>query len=310
VYCPTCKRETSPIKIGAESFCSNCGNPYKPHKMNDVTSKPTAAAVSQRVEPVHNPPREHLQVTNPSAPARRSIAFTDRFERARKVSRSTQISRFGAGSAATAPASTPANTTSPAKAAQPSPELPRHAATQHEAMSRLPRHTPPATPTSAKPKPKVPRLHVTPVVTRAVALTAAVVVMGAYIWVQNYPKLALQTAGERAGLSAELPSYMPTSYNLAGTNTGPGLVTLSYKSPSAPDTLKISLHRTTWDSSSLLDNYIAKSADDYAAVQDKGLTIYFWGKNRAAWVNNGIWYSIEGAARLSRQQVLKIAYSL
>jgi hypothetical protein len=94
------------------------------------------------------------------------------------------------------------------------------------------------------------------------------------------------------------------------TETTPGLVTLSFNSPSATETLKIAQAKTDWDSSSLLDNFIIKNTDDYTTVQGQGLTIYLWGNNQAAWVNHGVRYSIEGAARLSREQILKIAYSL
>jgi hypothetical protein len=134
--------------------------------------------------------------------------------------------------------------------------------------------------------------------------------MGSYIWLQNYPKLAIQNASNQAGVSASLPSYLPSSYNLSSTKTSPGQVSLSFSSPGAPDILKIDQHRTTWDSSSLLDNVVAHQTDDYSTVQGQGLTIYIFGQNQAAWVNHGIWYSIAGAAKLSRDQILKIAYSL
>lgn len=45
-------------------------------------------------------------------------------------------------------------------------------------------------------------------------------------------------------------------------------------------------------------------------MQGQGLTIYLFNNNRATWVNKGIWFSIEGADRLSREQILKMVYSL
>ena len=142
------------------------------------------------------------------------------------------------------------------------------------------------------------------------AITAAVVIMAGYVWLQNYPKLAIQTANSKAGVTASLPAYIPSSYNLDRTDTAPGLVTLNFSSPSSPETLKIAQHRTSWDSTSLLDNFVVKNTDDYASVQGQGLTVYLFNNNEATWVNHGIWYSIEGASRLSREQILKIAYSL
>ena len=134
--------------------------------------------------------------------------------------------------------------------------------------------------------------------------------MAAYVWTQNYPKMALQSADNQAGISATLPSFMPSSYSLTRTAVGPGAITLSYGSPSVATVLKIAQTRSTWDTDSLLENVVSKEADDYAAVQGEGLTIYMYNDNEATWVNHGILYNIEGAALLSRNQILNIAYSL
>jgi hypothetical protein len=353
VYCSVCKRETSSIKIGGDDYCSVCGMAY--NKSASATTPtpqapaatPAAAALHQRMKPAHTldlrteaapakaassqplikhaPEQPHLGTASTAASSERHLhQFTDRFERARKMSRSAQISRFGADRLGSVQGSTaggagnqpdhPASHTvaSPQRTHLGQTEMPRLAATQHEAMTKLPRYAPPATSTP-KPAPALrtrSRLTISPQGSRVLSIATAVVIMGGYIWLQNYPKLAIQNASDRAGLAATLPTYIPSSYNLAGTATSPGAVTLKFTSPSAGEALKISQQRTTWDSSSLLDNYIAKSADDYAAVQGQGLTIYFFGQNQASWVNHGIWYSIQGAARLSREQILKIAYSL
>jgi hypothetical protein len=182
--------------------------------------------------------------------------------------------------------------------------MPHLAATQHAAMAQLSGVAPSTAPAWQ------PHLRTSSGSGRVLTVLAAFALMAGYVWLQNYPKLALQSANNRAGLEASLPGYIPSSYNLAHTDTSPGLVTLNFTSPSATENLTIAQHRTTWDSSSLLDNFVAKKADDYATFQGQGLTIYLYGPNKATWVNHGIWYSIEGAARLSREQILKIAYSL
>lgn len=134
--------------------------------------------------------------------------------------------------------------------------------------------------------------------------------MGGYIWLQNYPKMAIHAASGRAGFSASLPGYVPTSYNLSGAiDSTPGQISFKFASPgSQPFT--VTQRSTNWDSLALLDNIISKKSSDYAAVEGQGLTIYMYNNNQAAWVNHGIWYSIEGATRLSHDQILKIAYSL
>jgi hypothetical protein len=300
-----------------------------------------------RVPPSHNMavthPPNHTHATPPSSAHERHIRrFSDRFERARKMSRSAQISKWGTDSfgniqdpdkmydkfgnptlhtltheGAAAPHAQAVHAAPHHPPLAPSaalPEMPHLAATQHEAMTQLPKTTPPATPAPAPGPAAVqnewrPHLGLSPH-RSTLATVAAVAVMGGYIWLQNYPKLAIQAADSKAGVAATLPGYVPSSYNLDHTDSTSGLVTLNFTSPSVPDTLKIAEHRTTWDSSSLLDNYVAKHTDDYGTVQGQGLTIYLFNNNQAAWVNHGIWYSIEGASRLSREQILKIAFSL
>jgi hypothetical protein len=388
VKCSVCQRETSPINIGGENYCSNCGTKYAsakttPTKPASATSarrvtdlsprlantsatpataapakpeppaakapakapsapKPAApkpaAALHSRAKPAHvldlrpdttavatpDPAvakvTHHTPATLPKAAAhdRHLAQFTDRFNRAKQFEKSPQVSRFAADLGQ--PSAQVLATTSPTPAElQPtksaaSAELPNHVATQHQAMADLarpaPAPAPAATPTPAAAKPSLPKLKFTPATNRVAAVSAAVAILAGYVWLQNYPKLTLQAASSRAGLTASLPGYIPSSYNLGHTDTAPGLVTLNFTSPSIPDTLKIAQAKTDWDSSSLLDNYVIKSTDDYTTVQGQGLTIYLWGNNQAAWVNHGIRYSIEGAARLSREQILKIAYSL
>ena len=276
---------------------------------------------------------------------RHIASFTDRFERARNFSKSAQISKFGTDrfgniqdphkmydkfgnpTLATLTSTSMAGTSSAAAAPMPDhhaaivpasrvPEMPHLAATQHAAMSHMVAAAPAMTPAMTAPSGPTPsgrpslNLGLSPGNRRFAATAAAVAVMAGYVWFQNYPKMALQNASNQAGISASLPGYIPSSYQLTHTDIHPGLITLSFASPSVPEQLTIAQHRTTWDSRSLLDNFVAKNADDYATFSGQGLTIYLFGANNATWVNHGVWYSIEGASRLSRDQILKIAYSL
>jgi hypothetical protein len=264
--------------------------------------------------------------------------FTDKFEKARKYSRSEQISRFDTDPLAqvrdpeklhdkfgnptlelleqsepTKPSvSSQSGTYTPIAPPAHAPELPHITALQHQAMTRL--ALAPAKDLSPagvnRPLSWLPHFRISQHRRRSLATISIIIVMAGYVWVQNYPKMALQNANNQAGLSASLPGFMPSSYSLSQTTTGPGQITLSYSSPNTGSDLKIAQSRSTWDSSSLLDNFVAKNADDYAAVQGEGLTIYLFDNNEATWVNHGIWYNIEGASLLSRAQILKIAYSL
>ncbi len=281
--------------------------------------KPVAAAI------VH--PARHTPAPLPKSTAheRHEAEINGRLSQAKQYARSAQINKFAGQPAqsrllghrhepvAVGASAAAAAVVSAAKIRSAGPELPALAATHHEAMTRL---APPVA-AAAETQPAAAfkpagrsHLALSPHSGRVLATAAAVVLMAGYVWVQNYPKLALQAASSKAGLAASLPGYVPSSYNLAHTDTAPGVVTLSFSSPSVAGLLKIAQTRTTWDSSSLLDNFVAKKADDYATVQAQGLTIYLFNNNQATWVNHGTWYSIEGAAKLSREQILKIAYSL
>lgn len=238
--------------------------------------------------------------TTPTAPPRRPVAASPAPTAVAAV-----VATKPAAAAAAAPTPATLDLSTPAAA------LPPQAATQHEAMTRLTptEPTPLPAPTATKPAWR-PHLGLAPNRSRILTTAAAIAIMGGYIWLQNYPKLALQNASNQAGVSASLPGYLPSSYNLIATKTSPGLVTLDFTSPSVSEVLKIAQHRTSWDSNSLLDNFVAKQADAYSTVHGQGLTIYVFGQNQATWVNHGVWYSIEGASKLSREQILKIAYSL
>jgi hypothetical protein len=147
--------------------------------------------------------------------------------------------------------------------------------------------------------------------TNIAAATAAIAIMAGYVWFQNYPKMALRVASQKAGFEATLPAYMPASYRQNGpAQYAPGEVRLTFASPSAENPLSITERKTAWDSDSLRENYIAKQTDNYLAVQGQGLTIYLYNDGQASWVNHGVWYNVEGTSKLSRDQILKIAYSL
>ena len=218
--------------------------------------------------------------------------FEDRFDRARGVPKSQAVSKFHAPLSASL--ANEATSTAPQGR-----ELPAAASTHHESLTRL---------LTQLPSVQVP--SATSRGSRVLAVAGAVAIMSGYVWLQNYPKMAIQAAGDKAGVVASMPGYVPSSYQLARTSTAPGLVTLQFKTSDQPAGLTISQHRTTWDSGSLLDNFVTRESTQFAAVQKQGLTVYLFDHNQATWVNHGIWYRITGDTRLSREQVLKIAYSL
>lgn len=146
----------------------------------------------------------------------------------------------------------------------------------------------------------------------AVAVAAVMIaVMGGYVWLTNYPHMAARLASTKAGIEASLPGYMPSSYRLKGPiSYSPGQVKFKFSSAGSSSPLVITAKQTHWDSASLLENYVSKQSSDYLTMHSQGLTIYFYNGNHATWINQGLWYSLEGDSHLNREQLLKIIDSL
>ena len=141
---------------------------------------------------------------------------------------------------------------------------------------------------------------------------AGVILLGIYVWQINYPNLALKVAGSKAGISASMPTYLPSGWKISGDiQANPG--NINYKLASADGNKSVSVNevRSDWDSQALAENYLSPNTDKYTALQSEGLTIYIYNNNQASWVNHGTWYRIEGQDHgLSRDQIIKMATSL
>lgn len=138
----------------------------------------------------------------------------------------------------------------------------------------------------------------------------ALLVLGGYLTYMNLPVISMKVAASRAGVNATLPNYHPDGYGLSGPITySPGEVNINYKSNTNDDGFKISQKPSNWDSQGLLDNYITRQTENYLTLQERGVTVYTFG-NKAAWVNGGLLYTLEGSASLSSDQILHLATSM
>jgi hypothetical protein len=248
-----------------------------PHIEKQETHIPAAPPIGE-----HLTPTKLRQVDN-------------RIATAQSVQRAAGISKFNRSSSKSDITAAKARVDS-------APTLPNSALTHHEALSRIVQTLPAIN--------RDPHRNRRPTGRQTATVIAILLIMSGYIWLQNAPKLAVQSAASRAGVSASLPGYMPSSYQLKSTTTAPGLVTVSFESPSSDQPLTITQQHTSWDSSSLLDNFVTKQGNDYTTLSGEGLTVYLFGSNQASWVNHGIWYSITGTGHLGRDQIMKIVYSL
>ncbi len=140
---------------------------------------------------------------------------------------------------------------------------------------------------------------------------ALFVLVAGYVTYLNIPNLSLRIAASRAGIDATLPAYRPSGFAMSGPiNYSQGLVTINFSSNSDDRSFSIAERASSWDSESLLANYVENETPNYVTFQDKGLTVYVYEGSNATWVDGGIWYTIEGESQLNSDQLLRIASSM
>lgn len=149
-----------------------------------------------------------------------------------------------------------------------------------------------------------------PRVASVLTATLALLVLGGYLTYMNLPVISMKVAASRAGVEATFPNYRPDGYALNGPITySPGEVNINYKSNSNDNGFRITQKPSNWDSQGLLDNYVNRQTEHYLTFQERGVTVYTFG-NKAAWVNGGLLYTLEGNASLSSDQVIRLATSM
>lgn len=147
--------------------------------------------------------------------------------------------------------------------------------------------------------------------TTLAASVVAIALLGGFFAYQNKPNMEFRVAAARSGVHATLPGYHPSGFAMRGpVEYAPGQLTIHYGSNSDSRNFSITQKVSNWNSSALLDNYVAKATTDYQTIEDHGRTIYLDNNGNATWVDGGVWYQIEGSSSLTNTQLLKIASSI
>jgi len=143
------------------------------------------------------------------------------------------------------------------------------------------------------------------------SIAIALLLLGGYFAYINMPGLSVRVAAVEAGINATYPSYRPDGYTLAGSVAyNQNEVDMKFASNSGSQNFTLDQQKTDWDSTAVLENYVKqKAGDNYITYNENGLTIYTYDSN-AAWVNNGILYTINGDAPLTSDQIRHIAISM
>jgi hypothetical protein len=149
---------------------------------------------------------------------------------------------------------------------------------------------------------------------RAIAVSSTVlagILLGGFFAVQNVPNLSMRVAATRAGFDARMPGYSPSGFSFKGPiNYTAGKVTISFQSNSDDRNYAVTQTASNWNSDALLANYILQEDKQYQTYVDKGRTLYIYDGSNATWVDNGVWYQVEGESAMTTDQLIKIASSI
>ena len=288
----------------ANSSAVHSGN-RSGHTLNRNAAKPVTTPPEQNHNPAHDEQPE---------PARRQLAKKvdpARSQRSSRHSKSTAIAKFSAGQ--------PAQTANPESEVAPalSPGTPNTtpAISPKEQLIAQQLAKTAANQPAPEPKPSLKKrisdkLKNGRTGSVMAASLAALLLIG-YVTYLNVPRMALRVAAGRAGFSAELPGYSPSGFRFSGPVAySPGELTLGYASNTDNRAYQVKEKETSWDSQTLLDNYVLSETELYSTYQQRGLTIYVFDGSTATWVNGGIWFTVSGDSQLTSEQLLKIAASL
>lgn len=139
----------------------------------------------------------------------------------------------------------------------------------------------------------------------------AVVLLFGFFAVQNVPNVSMKVASTRAGLDARMPGYRPSGFSFKGPiNYSPGRVSVAYASNSDEREFEIVQSNSNWNSDALLSNFVVAEGKQYQTYQDRGRTLYIYDGSNATWVDNGIWYQIDGQSGMTTDQLIRIASSI
>lgn len=155
------------------------------------------------------------------------------------------------------------------------------------------------------------KLRVKPGFLNVSMFVLAGLLLAGYFSYNNVPNLAMKVASNRSGINGNVPEYQASGFSFKGPiQYKTGEIKLSYSSNSDKRSYEIIQRNSEWNSDALLSNHVAVNGRTYQILQEKGKTIYIYDGDNASWIENGVWYEINGGEALSANQVIKIANSL
>lgn len=144
---------------------------------------------------------------------------------------------------------------------------------------------------------------------RWVVMLVFILALGSSIFIawQKVPQLSLRAASLRVHFTAVAPTYKPEGYNVAGpAKASAGAVSLKYQSGVDGGSYVVSQATSNLTSAMVAKTVVPHGASVQTSQVD-GNTVYIYGSDdNAAWVNNGVLYTIKNGANLSSDELIKI----
>jgi hypothetical protein len=139
----------------------------------------------------------------------------------------------------------------------------------------------------------------------------AVVLLVGFFAIQNVPNLSMRVAATRAGFDASMPGYKPAGFSFKGPiKYSPGEVSVAYASNTDARAYEVKQKASNWNSDALRANFVETVGKQYQTFQDRGRTLYIYDKSNATWVDDGVWYTVEGESDMTTDQLIRIASSI
>jgi hypothetical protein len=155
------------------------------------------------------------------------------------------------------------------------------------------------------------KLHVSSKFVHIGASAFIVLMLGSYFTYHNLPNLSMKVASTRAGVKGSLPGYKPSGFSMRGPiSYQPGQLTVTFQSRTDDRRFTLTERLTEWNSETLLENHVAVDQKPYQTYKDRGKTIFIYNGGTATWIDNGVWYEVNGGDSLNSDQLLRIAASL
>ncbi|MDB5169848.1 MAG: hypothetical protein JWN82_244 [Candidatus Saccharibacteria bacterium] len=141
----------------------------------------------------------------------------------------------------------------------------------------------------------------------------AVLALAGFLGVQHADTIQFKVATNKAGFSATMPDYKPIGFVVDSVRSYNGYVGVKYVADTIEGNRSFAITEkpSSWNSNTLLTNIQANGEDTaYQTIEKAGRTVYVYGNNQAAWVNNGILYQLAGNGALAVHEIGQIAASM